>query len=74
MFVTKVMTYNLPNVSIVNLPKYNFIKHVKYCILHDGARYSTLYRMSANAQSVIDSITMMQTCSDITCSYSLYAA
>ena len=37
MFEIKMMPYNLRNESIVILPKYNFIKYVKYSILYDGA-------------------------------------
>ena len=37
MFEIKVMPYNLRNESIVILPKYNFIKYVRYSILYDGA-------------------------------------
>ena len=37
LFVIKVMHYNLCNESIVILPKYNYIKYVRYSIKYDGA-------------------------------------
>ena len=37
MFEIKVMPYNLRNESSVIMPKYNFIKYVRYSILYDGA-------------------------------------
>ena len=61
------MPYNLRNESIVILPKYNFIKYVKYSILYDGAAlWNALDKKIANAQSVADFKTMMQTWGGIT--------
>ena len=37
MFNVKDLPYGLRNDSIVALRKYNYIKHVKYSILYDGA-------------------------------------
>ena len=37
MFNVKDLPYGLRNDSIVALPKYNYIKYVKYSILYDGA-------------------------------------
>ena len=59
---TKAMPYNLRNDSIVNLSKFNFINHVKYSILYDGAAlWDALDGMSANAKSVVDFKTMIKT-------------
>ena len=69
MFEIKVMPYNLRNESIVILPKYNFIKYVRYSILYDGAAlWNALDKKIVNAQSVADFKTMMQTWGGITCS------
>ena len=69
MFEIKMMPYNLRNESIVILPKYNFIKYVKYSILYDGAAlWNALDKKIVNAQSVADFKTMMQTWGGITCS------
>ena len=69
MFETKVMPYNLRNESIVIMPKYNFIKYVRYSILYDGAAlWNALDKRIVNAQSVDDFKTMIQTWSGITCS------
>ena len=61
MFEIKMMPYNLRNESIVILPKYNFIKSVKYSILYDGAAlWNALDKKIVNAQSVADFKTMMR--------------
>ena len=57
MFENKVMPYNLRNESIVIMPKYNFIKYVRYIILYDGAAlWNALDKRIGNAQSVDDFI------------------
>ena len=69
MFEIKMMLYNLRNESIVILPKYKFIKYVRYSILYDGAAlWNALDIKIVNAQSVADFKTMMQTWGGITCS------
>ena len=51
------------------MPKYNFIKYVRYSILYDGAAlWNALDKRIVNAQSVDDFKTMIQTWSGITCS------
>ena len=70
MFEIKVMPYNLRNESIVIMPKYNFIKYVRYSILYDGAAlWNALDKRIVNAQSVADFKTMMQTWGVITCTH-----
>ena len=55
MFEIKVMSYNLHNESIVILPRYNFIKYVRYSILFDGAAlWNAPDKKIVNAQSVAD--------------------
>ena len=43
MFKIKELHYGLRNDSIITLPRYNFIKYVKYSMLYEGATfYGTL--------------------------------
>ena len=69
MFNVKDFPYGLRNGSIVALPRYNYIKHVKYSILYDGATlWNTLDKNIVHAQSLIDFKRMLQTWGDVTCS------
>ena len=55
MFNVKDLPYGLRNDSIVALPRYNYIKYVKYSILYDGATlWNTLDKNIVHAQSLID--------------------
>ena len=54
-FNVKDLPYGLRNDSIVALPRYNYIKHVKYSILYDEATlWNTLDKNIVHAQSLID--------------------
>ena len=67
MFNVKDLPYGLPNDSIVALPKYNYIKYVKYSILNDGATlWNTLDRNIVHSQSLIDFKRMLQTWGGVT--------
>ena len=69
MFNVKDLPYGLRNDSIVALPKYNYIKHVKYSILYDGATlWNTLNKNIVHAQALIDFKRMLQTWGGVTCS------
>ena len=69
MFNVKDLPYGLRNDSIVALPKYNYIKYVKYSILYDGATlWNTLDKNIVHAQSLIDFKRMLQTWGGVTCS------
>ena len=69
MFNVKDLPYGHRNDSIVALPMYNYIKHVKYSILYDGATlWSTLDKNIVHAQSLIDFKRMLQTWGGVTCS------
>ena len=62
MFNVKDLPYGLRNDSIVALPRYNYIKYVKYSILYDGATlWNTLDKNIVHAQSLIDFKRMLQT-------------
>ena len=69
MFNVKDLPYSLRNDSIVALPKYNYIKYVKYSILYDGATlWNTLDKNIVHAQSLSDFKRMLQTWGGVTCS------
>ena len=69
MFNVKDLPYGLRNDSIVALPKYNYIKYVKYSILYDGATlWNTLDKNIVHAQSLIYFKRMLQTWGGVTCS------
>ena len=66
MFDVKDLPYGLRNDSTVALPKYNFIKHVIYSILYDGATlWNTLDKNIVHAQSLKR---ILQTWGGVTCS------
>ena len=55
MFKIKELHYDLRNDSITALPRYNFIKYVRYSILYDGATlWNALDKKFAHAQSLAD--------------------
>ena len=69
MFNVKDLPYGLCNDRIVALPKYNYIKHVKYSILYYRATlWNTLDKNIVHAQSLIDFKRMLQTWGGVTCS------
>ena len=69
MFDIKDLPFGLRNDSIVPLPKYNYIKHVKYSVVSEGATFwNTLCKNIVHAQSLIDFKRMLQTWGGVICS------
>ena len=69
MFKIRELHYELRNDSLIALPRYNFIKYVKYSMLYEGATlWNALDKKFVHAQSLADLKKLLHLRNGVTCS------